>query len=102
MALTIFWTSTARKQRADILKYWNKRNGSTEYSKKIRNQVSFRLKQLVKFPEAGKETDFPDTRVTALGHFSFFYKMIGDKLIITCFWDNRNNPVLVKDLISQT
>jgi hypothetical protein len=31
-----------------------------------------------------------------MGHFSIFYKLTNDKLIVTAFWDNRQDP---KDLI---
>ena len=27
-----------------------------------------------------------------MGHFSLFYKLVDDKLIITAFWDNRQDP----------
>ncbi len=101
MALYIFWTSTARRQRTDIFKYWNKKNGSTDYSRKVKEQVAFRLEQLAVYPEAGKETDFTNTRVTALGHFSIFYQITKDKLVVTCFWDNRNDPGIIKDLLDK-
>jgi hypothetical protein len=37
-------------------------------------------------------TDYPDTRESAMGHFSIYYKMTKDQLIITAFWDNRQDP----------
>ena len=27
-----------------------------------------------------------------MGHFSTFYKVTEDKLIVTAFWDNRQDP----------
>ena len=27
-----------------------------------------------------------------MGHFSIYYKLTKDKLIITAFWDNRQDP----------
>jgi hypothetical protein len=42
-------------------------------------------------PYFGKKTDFPDTRSISLGHYSIFYKNKEDKIIITGFWDNRQD-----------
>ncbi len=32
---TVVWSATAVKQRREILKYWTKRNGSTDYAEKL-------------------------------------------------------------------
>ena len=40
----------------------------------------------------GKPTDFKDVRVTIMGHFSIFYKVAHDEIIIVGLWDNRRNP----------
>ncbi len=39
-----------------------------------------------------KAAEFPNTRVAAMGHFSLFYKISDDTIIITAFWDNRQDP----------
>lgn len=49
-----------------------------------------------------KAADFPDMRIAAMGHFSMFFKITGDTIIITAFWDNRQDPQkLLKLLKSQ-
>jgi len=40
----------------------------------------------------GKKTDFPNTRVITLGHYSIFYKYNNEQIIIMSFWDNRQDP----------
>ena len=37
-------------------------------------------------------TDYPETRESAMGHFSIFYKVTDKLLIVTAFWDNRQDP----------
>ena len=90
--LTIFWTQTAKRQRDSIFEYWNDRNKSTEYSKKLNLSIGERTKLLKSHPEMGKETDFKETRVISMGHYSILYKVNKPKIIITGFWDNRDNP----------
>lgn len=90
--LTIFWTQTAKRQRDFIFDYWNKRNKSNSYSKKLNLSIRERTKLLKSYPKMGKETDSKETRATSMGHYSILYKVERSKIIITGFWDNRQEP----------
>ena len=89
--LKIFWTSTAIKQRNHIFEYWNERNKSTTFSKKLNLKIKERVKLLKANPELGKNTKFNNTRTISLGHYSILYKKIDLKIVITGFWDNRQD-----------
>ncbi len=89
---TIKWTRTADIQYVGILEYWANRNKSNTYSKKLIKIVAERTKQIAKTPFIFKPTDFKDTRVASLGNFSIFYKATEQEIIITAFWDNRQDP----------
>ncbi|TXK74107.1 type II toxin-antitoxin system RelE/ParE family toxin [Mesonia sp. HuA40] len=88
----IIWTRTADIQFVGILEYWVKKNKSNSYSKKLLKSVSERTKQIAEKPLIYKATDFKDTRVASLGNFSIYYKFNDTEIIITAFWDNRQNP----------
>jgi plasmid stabilization system protein ParE len=88
----IIWTRTADLQFAGILEYWVKRNKSNAYSKKLVKLVSERTKQIADKPLIYKATDFKDVRVASLGNFSIYYKVSEKEIIITAFWDNRQDP----------
>jgi len=88
----IVWTETAAKQRLEILRYWTARNGSPASAKKLIHLIAVRVKVIVRHPESYKKTIYPDTRISAMGHFSILYKHTEDQLIITAFWDNRQDP----------
>jgi len=92
MVKQVVWTITARKQRQNILEYWTERNGNKRYSQKISILVRNRVKFIVKFNYLGKDTDFGDVRVTSAGHFSIFYKIYSDRIIIMSLWDSRQDP----------
>ena len=88
---SVVWTETAIKQRREILRYWTIRNKSTAYSEKLITLINDRVK-LISNPEAGKPTNHFDTREAALGNFSIYYKNEFTRIVITSFWDNRQNP----------
>ena len=99
----VIWTRTADIQFVGILEYWANRNKSNTYSKKLLQLVSKRTKQIAKNPLIYKEADFKNTRVASLGNFSIFYKVTNEEIIITAFWDNRQNPKkLLKVLENKT
>jgi plasmid stabilization system protein ParE len=95
----VVWTGTAVKQRTEILKYWTVRNGSAKYAKKLLKLIDSRVKVIRKFPEAFKATIYAETRISAMGHFSILYKITETQIIITSFWDNRQDPEKLLEII---
>jgi plasmid stabilization system protein ParE len=96
----IVWTETAVKQRREILKFWTLRNKSSKYSEKLVKLIANRLKAIQNHPESYKQTNFPGTRISAMGYFSILYKITDEQLIVTAFWDNRQDPVRLLKLLS--
>lgn len=90
--LKLFWTKTAIYQRNLVFKYWNKRNKSTSYSKRLNNNIIERTEVLKLNPYLGKITDFKNTRLLPFKHYSILYQKHKTRIIITGFWDNRQNP----------
>ena len=95
----IVWTETAAKQRREILRYRTARNGSTAYAEKLIKVIAVRTKVILQQPEAYKTTVYPETRISAMGHFSILYKTTDSQLIITAFWDNRQDPKKLLQII---
>ncbi|PIQ15488.1 MAG: plasmid stabilization protein [Flavobacteriales bacterium CG18_big_fil_WC_8_21_14_2_50_32_9] len=88
----VIWTRTADLQFVGILEYWALKNKSNTYSKKLIRLISERTKQISKKPFIYKSTDFKDIRVASLGNFSIYYKVTDEQIIISAFWDNRQDP----------
>lgn len=95
----VIWTRTADIQFVGILEYWVKRNKTNSYSKKIIKLVSERTKQIAEKPLIYKATDFKDIRVASMGNFSIYYKITEKEIIITAFWDNRQNPIKLLEIL---
>lgn len=90
--LIVFWTETAIRQRNYIFEYWIERNKSNTYANKLKGKIKERTELLKQNPELGKETDFKNTRAVSLGHYSILYQKEHSKIIVTGFWDNRQEP----------
>lgn len=97
----IVWTETAVKQRRGILKFWTIRNGSVKYAEKLIELIKERLDLILAYPEGCKAAEYPETREAAMGNFSIYYKIYIDRVIITAFWDNRQDPKKLLDLLSR-
>lgn len=98
---TVVWTATAAKQRREILKYWTKRNGSTVYAEKLITLTAKHIKTILSRPETFKLSEYPDTHESAMGHFSIYYKLTSEHLIITAFWDNRQDPQKLLEILTK-
>lgn len=96
----VVWTSTARVQRRNVLKYWLDRNKSSEYPKALISQIKSRIKYIADRPQMFYDTEFTDTKVCYMGHFSIFFKTTTEKVIITPFWDNRDDPEKLLKMLS--
>ena len=45
---------------------------------------------------------FKDLRVASLGNFSIFYKVTEKSIIITAFWDNRQDPKTLLNILKRS
>jgi hypothetical protein len=88
----VIWTETAALQRRYILEYWIQRNQSKTYSLKLLRLSNEKANLIATNPLNYKAAEFPNTHVASMGHFSLFYKISDDAIIITAFWDNRQDP----------
>ena len=89
---SIVWSETAAKQRRGIFQYWNKRNSSTNYSNKIRLLVNEQVQLISKNPSSFLLTDYNENLVTVIEHFCIYFKIIQHQILITAFWDSRQDP----------
>lgn len=95
----IIWTETAALQRRSVLEYWLQQNQSNVYPLKLLKLSNEKANQIAANPMLYKVADFPNTQVAVMGHFSLFYKIIDDCIIITAFWDNRQDPAKLLELL---
>jgi plasmid stabilization system protein ParE len=99
--LKIFWTATAIKQRDYIFEYWIKKNGNRTYVSKLNSKIKERIKLLSSNPKLGKTANYNNTRLLSLGHYSIYYQIYYAQIIITAFWDNRQDPLKLTEFLNQ-
>ncbi len=97
----VVWTKTADIQFVGILEYWVNRNKSNKYSKKLVRLVTDLTRQIAENPKIYRKTNFKDVRVASMGNFSLFYKFNETQIIVMAFWDNRQNPKKLNDLLEK-
>lgn len=90
--LKIVWSNRAIKRLYEILEFYDQRNKSKTYSKKLYQLLNKQVKILIKFPEIGLKTTEETTRGLIIGDFIIYYQLTEDKILIHTIWDCRQNP----------
>jgi len=95
----VSWTKSAREFRNAFFKYWNNRNKSIAYSKKVRSELSSIQKTLTKTPYIFRETDYKGVRIVPRKNFSLYFTITeaGDILILS-FWGRQDPDNLANQL----
>ena len=91
-ARKIVLTSNFKLARGAIFKYWNKRNKSNFYSRKLHVLFSAKLLQVAQFPEASIEIS-NDLRMVLARDYYLIFEISPDKINVLDIWDTRQNPI---------
>lgn len=93
MVKQIIWSRRAQTDRKFIFKYWNERNKSHLYSKKLNELFKEAVKLIADYPEIGKPTDNKNARIKIVRDYLIIYEVDNkDRLLILTIWDSRQNP----------
>jgi toxin YoeB len=99
MAREIIWTKRAQKDRIAIFAYWNKRNGSALYSRKLNELIKGSLMLISRHPLIGQLTNKENVRVKILRDYLIFYETTAREIIVLSIWDCRQNPEDLKRVL---
>ena len=89
----IIWSNLAKTQFATILEYYFHRNGNSNYSLKLIDQVEDLLATLSKSDSIGRLSSNKITRVISFKVYLIYYEVNGNRIEIISFWDNRQDLV---------
>ncbi len=92
MGRIVIWSAPAQKDIKEIITYWNNRNKSNTYSRKLRNIIRDKLELIKIFPLIGIQTDHQDVRCFVIRDYKLFYVATEETIIVLRFWDTRQNP----------
>ncbi len=83
MALNVYWTHSAQKDRIRIYKSWNEKTGNTGYSGTLNQLIVDKLFQARLFPDTGLETDRKEIRALIIEkQYKLFYSIKKDAIVV--------------------
>lgn len=97
--MKVKWTFFAKQQRDEIFDYWNKRNKSKSYSKKLLHIIRQRTNQLKIFPFTGKKMPVENVRILIFKNYSLVYYIEDDIISIISFWENHQDPEKLNQIL---
>jgi len=87
----IVWSNLAETQFQTILEFYSERNGNSNYSLKLLDEVEDLLETLSNSEFIGRLTSNKFTRVIPMKTYLIFYELNLDRIEIVLFWDNRQD-----------
>jgi toxin YoeB len=81
MALAISYAPLFIENLEAILSFFDERNGSDKFSKKLMKMIHKQIKLAASMPEIGRLTDYPGIRILFVERFGIEYQ-IRDKVIL--------------------
>ena len=87
----IIWSQRSEEELRGVLEFYNTRNGSTTYSKKLLLSVDKLVGLLPNNKHLGRLSENGGTRVVVKKEFLIFYEIFKDAIVIVSFWDNRQD-----------
>jgi plasmid stabilization system protein ParE len=92
MAKRVIWSNLASNEKYDIFNYWNSRNKSKAYSKKLNVLFNEAIQLIKDFPTIGRLTDISNVRRFVVRDYLILYKVAADAIYILSIWDTRQDP----------
>jgi hypothetical protein len=87
----VIWTVEALSTKKSLYKYWNLRNKSTLFSKKLELLFKEKTNQIAHFPESSLEIS-ANLRIVLVRDYYLIFEF-DDKIIkVLDIWDTRQNP----------
>ena len=92
MALEISYSPQFFDNLEGILKYFDERNGSDSFSKKLLKMIHKQIKLASSMPEIGRLTDFPGVRILFVERFAIDYQIRDNVLLIIDIYSCQTDP----------
>ncbi len=92
MALGISYSPQFFDNLEAILNFFDERNGSDKFSKKLLKMIHRQISLLATMPEIGRTTDFPGVRVLFVERFGIEYQIRDKVILIIDIYSCQTNP----------
>ena len=79
-----------------ILGFYDERNGSDKYSRKLLKLFHRQMNLLTTMPDIGRQTNHPNVRILFIDDYGIEYERIDDTILIIDIYSCQTNPALRK------
>jgi toxin YoeB len=101
MIKTVIWTETAKNDLQNIKNFYDQRNQSNLYSKKLLKTFRDAAKLIEKFPTLSIQTDQQNIRGFAILRYIIFYEILKDTIVVLFVWDCRRDPEQLNKILNK-
>jgi addiction module RelE/StbE family toxin len=88
----VIWSARARKDLISIKKFFDERNGNSNYSNRLLKELRNAALLLEDHPSASIQTEFKDFRGLIISNYILFHVQKPEEVVIVGVWDTRRNP----------
>ncbi len=92
MALRIIYSPQFADNLEAILQFFDERNGSNSFSKKLMKIIHKQINMLSTMPEIGRLTDFPGVRILFVERYGIEYQIRDKEILIIDIYSCLTNP----------
>lgn len=96
MVKRLIWSTNAQNNRIEIFEYWNNRNKSNTYSRKLNEIFREHIEIILRHPDIGLPTDIENVRSRTVRDYQIIYLIRNLNIVIVAIWDSRQNPDKLK------
>lgn len=96
MTKPIVWSPNAKNDLKRIKKYYDTRNQSSAFSKKLLKTFRDSAKLIDQFPLLSIPTEYDNVRGFVILDYIIFYEIMIEHILILIVWDCRRNPEQLK------
>lgn len=92
MALEISYAPQFMDSLEAILQFFDERNGSDHFSKKLLKMIHKQIRSLKTMPEIGRLTNFPGVRILFVERFGIVYQIRDEVILIVDIYSCQTDP----------
>lgn len=92
MTKPIVWSQNSKNDLKNIKKFFDTRNQSSAYSKKLLKTFRDSAKLIEKFPLLSIPTEYENVRGFVILEYIIFYEIMSDHILVLLVWDCHRDP----------
>ncbi|MFZ1257635.1 MAG: type II toxin-antitoxin system RelE/ParE family toxin [Saprospiraceae bacterium] len=100
MTKLIVWSETAKNDLKRIKMFFDIRNQSKAYSKKLLKTFRDSTKLIEKFPFLSLPTEYENIRGFVILEYIIFYEIMNDHILILFIWDCIRDPEQLNKILN--